>query len=51
MARLRLRHDLDQVEALSPDREALWRASARRSFLTVDEKRAAVGYGEAPIRQ
>ncbi len=42
---VRLAHDLDQVEALSPDREALWARLERASFLTEDEKRAAVGYG------
>jgi HK97 family phage portal protein len=44
---LRLAHDLDQVEALSLDREALWARIDRASFLTRDEKRAAVGYGKA----
>ncbi len=42
---VRLAHDLDQVEALAPDREALWARLERASFLTEDEKRAAVGYG------
>lgn len=42
---LRLAHDLDQVEALASDREALWARLERASFLTDDEKRAAVGYG------
>ena len=41
----RLAHDLDQVEALAPDREALWARLERASFLTDNEKRAAVGYG------
>ncbi len=41
----RLAHDLDKVEALSPDREALWARIEKASFLTEDEKRAAVGYG------
>jgi HK97 family phage portal protein len=36
--------DLDQVEALSPDRDALWKRLNDASFLTADEKRAAVGY-------
>jgi HK97 family phage portal protein len=43
--RYRLAHDLDQVEALSADREALWARVGRAEFLTEDEKRAAVGYG------
>jgi len=42
---LRLGFDLDQVEALSPEREALWARLGAAEFLTVDEKRAAVGYG------
>ena len=42
---VRLTHDLDQVEALAPDREALWARLERASFLSEDEKRAAVGYG------
>lgn len=41
---LRLTFDLDQVEALSPDRDALWKRVNDASFLTVDEKRSAVGY-------
>jgi HK97 family phage portal protein len=41
---LRLTFDLDQVEALSPDRDALWKRMNDASFLTSDEKRAAVGY-------
>jgi hypothetical protein len=45
---LELRPDLDQVEGLSAEREALWARIERASFLTVDEKRAAVGYGPAP---
>jgi HK97 family phage portal protein len=43
--RYRLAHDLDQVEALSSDREALWARVGKAEFLTADEKRAAVGYG------
>jgi len=40
------RPDLDQVEALSSEREALWARIERASFLTRAEKRAAAGYGE-----
>ncbi len=40
-----LRPDLDAVEALSTEREALWERVRRSDFLTVNEKRAAVGYG------
>ena len=42
---LKLVPDLDQVEALAPDRDALWKRVNDAAFLTVDEKRAAVGYG------
>ncbi|MGA0561199.1 phage portal protein [Ancylobacter sp. VNQ12] len=44
-ARLVLEPDLDTVEALSFEREALWRRVNEASFLTDDEKRQAVGYG------
>jgi HK97 family phage portal protein len=39
-----LKPDLDQVEALAPDRDALWKRVNDASFLTSDEKREAVGY-------
>jgi phage portal protein BeeE len=42
---LELQPDLDRIEALSAEREALWARVEKASFLTVDEKRAAVGYG------
>ena len=42
---LELRPDLDAIEALSPEREALWARLDKATFLTPDEKRAAVGYG------
>jgi HK97 family phage portal protein len=42
---LRLGFDLDQVPALSAEREALWSRVGGASFLSDDEKRAAVGYG------
>ncbi len=37
--------DLDDVEALSPERETIWARMERTTFLTDDEKREAVGYG------
>ncbi len=46
---LRLDIDLDKVEALSSDREALWLRLQQSDFLTEDEKRAAVGY--SPIEE
>ena len=45
-ADLKLSFDLDQVEALSHDRDALWARVNAATFLTADEKRAAVGYGK-----
>jgi HK97 family phage portal protein len=41
---VRLELDLDRVEALSADREALWARLENASFLSEDEKRAAAGY-------
>ena len=41
---LELRPDLDAIEALSTEREALWSRIDAATFLTEDEKRAAVGY-------
>lgn len=40
-----LRPDLDAVEALSSEREAMWARLERASFLSTNEKRAAIGYG------
>jgi len=42
--KLELKPDLDQVEALAPERDALWKRLEAASFLTSDEKRAAAGY-------
>jgi hypothetical protein len=42
---LKLAPDLDEVEALAPEREALWARLEKTSFLTNDEKRAIIGYG------
>ena len=42
---LRLDIDLDAVSALAPRREAVWARIAAADFLSIDEKRAAVGYG------
>jgi HK97 family phage portal protein len=44
---IELRPDLDQVEGLSAEREALWGRINAATFLSEDEKRAAVGYGPA----
>ena len=45
---LKLSYDTDQVDALAPDRDALWTRLEAATFLTDDEKRAAVGYGPKP---
>ncbi len=42
---LALRPDLDAIEALSTEREALWSRVDKATFLTPNEKRSAVGYG------
>jgi HK97 family phage portal protein len=42
---LKLEPDLDAIPALWSDREALWRHVAAADFLTVDEKRALLGWG------
>jgi len=44
---LRLWFDADQVDALAGDRDGLWRRVGQADFLTVNEKRQAVGY--APV--
>ena len=42
---LRLDIDKDQIEALSADRDALWKRINDAEFLTANEKRIATGYG------
>ena len=42
---LRLAQDLDRVEGLSAEREALWARVGTADFLSRSEKREAVGYG------
>ncbi|MFK8252238.1 phage portal protein [Ancylobacter terrae] len=41
---LRLEPDLDAIEALAPERDALWRRVGEANFLTDAEKRLATGY-------
>jgi HK97 family phage portal protein len=41
--RLELRPALDRIEALGAERAALWDRVQRADFLTIDEKRVAVG--------
>ena len=45
---MRLVPDIDEVPALSIEREALWKRVGEASFLTDDEKRAAAGYEPLP---
>lgn len=42
--KVRLSYDLDSISALAPRREAAWAKVAGVDFLTVNEKRQAVGY-------
>jgi len=42
---LALAVDIDRIEALSPDRAALWERVSKATFLTVNEQRIATGYG------
>jgi HK97 family phage portal protein len=42
---LTLAVDSDKIDALSPDRAALWERVTKAPFLTLNEKRAATGYG------
>jgi len=44
---LRLAIDADRIEALAADRAALWTRVTEAPFLTINEKREAVGY--APV--
>ncbi len=44
---VRLAYDADAIDALSAEREALWRRLEAASFLSRDEKRQAVGYSPA----
>jgi len=44
---LRLWYDADGVEGLSVDRDALWARVGAADFLSDDEKREAVGYGNS----
>lgn len=41
---LRLVHDLDRIDGLSAERDALWQRLSGAAFLDEDEKREAVGY-------
>jgi len=45
---LRLTHDVDRIPALAQRREEAWSKIANASFLTLNEKRHAVGYVPVP---
>ncbi len=45
---LSLDYDADSIPALAPKREALWGKIEKASFLTLNEKRALVGYPPIP---
>ncbi len=45
---LRLTYDSDSIPALSPRREAIWAKISEANFLTINEKRQAVGYSPLP---
>ena len=47
---LSIKLDLDSVDALSSEREALWARLEKTSFLTQGEKRGAIGYDTTPPR-
>ena len=42
---LRIGYDSDAVDALAPEREAVWARIDGAGFLTLNERRAAAGYG------
>jgi len=43
-----LDYDRDEIEALQEDRQAVWERLIRADWLTINEKRRAVGYEEIP---
>ena len=43
---LRIGFDTDSIDALAMDRESTWDKLNAATFLTMDEKRAAAGYGK-----
>lgn len=45
---LQLEYDTESIPALTPKREAAWAKIAEADFLTLNEKRSAVGYPEHP---
>jgi HK97 family phage portal protein len=49
--RLSLEVDLERLDALASEREALWRRVATANFLSDHEKREAVGYGKQSVSE
>jgi phage portal protein BeeE len=45
---LRIGYDADAVDALALEREAVWARIDGAGFLTLNERRAAAGYGPVP---
>jgi HK97 family phage portal protein len=45
---LRVGYDSDAVDGLAPEREAVWARLNAAQFLTLNERRAAAGYGPLP---
>ncbi len=45
---LELKYDIDSIPALAPKRDNLWGKIEKASFLTLNEKRALVGYSPIP---
>jgi HK97 family phage portal protein len=45
---LRLDYDKDQIEALQEDQTQLWQRVEQSTVLTINEKRAALGYDDLP---
>jgi HK97 family phage portal protein len=48
---LTLKPNIDDLDALSSERDAQWARLEKTSFLTDDEKRSSVGYGPLPPQQ
>jgi phage portal protein BeeE len=46
-----LKPNIDDIPALSIEQDTLWARLEKTSFLTDDEKRAAIGYGPLPPQQ
>jgi HK97 family phage portal protein len=45
---IRIGYDEDKIPALAPRREAVWERVSKADFLTIEEKREALGYSPVP---